>query len=137
MSKSDTLEQDMINYVMLGIAPSWAAYTEFFLSLHTADPTDAGAQNSYEAAYTGYTRSTLSRSTTALTNSATGAVDNIATVSFGPCTAGVSYVTHVGLGTSFSGTGTLLYSNALLSPVAIGAGITPSFDTSSVTISED
>jgi hypothetical protein len=137
MSKSDTLEQDMIKYLAFGMAPSWSTATEFFLSLHTADPTDAGVQSSYEAAYTGYTRSTLSRSTTALTNSATGAVVNNATVSFGACTAGVSYVTHVGLGTSFSGTGTLLESAALVSPIAIGAGITPSFDTSSLTISED
>jgi hypothetical protein len=137
MSKSDTLENDMIKFVMLGTSPSWSGATNFFLSLHTADPTDAGAQNSSEAAYTGYTRSTLSRSTTAVTNSTTGSVENKSLISFPVCTAGVSYVTHIGLGISFSGTGTLLYANPLVAPIAVGAGIAPSFDTGSLTISED
>jgi hypothetical protein len=137
MSKSDTLENDMVKFVMLGTTPSWSAVTEFFLSLHTGDPTDTGSQASFEAAYTGYTRSTLSRSTTALTNSTTGLIDNKVTVSFPVCSAGVSYVTHVGLGISFSGTGTLLYSNPLVSPMAIGAGIAPTFDTSSLTFGEE
>ena len=137
MSKSDASELDILKYVLAGIAPTWQSYSNLFLSLHTADPGEAGAQNTSEAAYGGYTRVTISRSTTAWTISGTTNGVSVIAFSFPACVTGSATVTHVGLGITFSGTGELLYSGTLSASLAISTGITPSFDTGSVTITED
>lgn len=137
MSKSDAGELDILKYVFQGVAPAWAAASNLFLSLHTADPGETGNQSTSEAAYTGYTRVTVSRSTSAWTTSTTTKCDNLAAISFPACTGSSATVTHVGIGSDFSGNGRLLYSGALSASLAVSTGITPSFDTSSVTASED
>lgn len=105
-----------------------APATEFYISLHTADPGDAGAQNTSETAYTGYARVSIARTTGGWTVTG-GAVTNDAEVAFGQCTAAPGgNITHVGLGISSSGAGTLLLSNPLDTPVAMQVGTVPIFD---------
>ena len=139
MSKSDATELDILKYVYQGVAPSWAAASNVFVSLHTADPGETGNQSTSEATYSPYTRVTVSRTTATggWTTSSTTKCDNLAAIAFPACASGSSTVTYVGVGTAFSGTGQLLYSGALTAQLIVTAGITPSFDTSSLTTTED
>lgn len=98
----------------------------FYVSLHTADPGEAGTQATSEAAYTGYARVAVVRSGAGWTISANN-VSNAAAVTFGACTAGSSSVTHFGIGTDLSGTGNLILKGAVTATLAVSAGITPSF----------
>ena len=103
-----------------------AAAGSFYVSLHTADPDEAGTQATSEAAYTGYARVAVVRSGAGWTISANN-VSNAAAVTFGACTAGSSSVTHFGIGTDLSGTGNLILKGAVTATLAVSAGITPSF----------
>lgn len=103
-----------------------AAAGSFYVSLHTADPTETGTQTSSEAAYTGYARVAVARSGAGWTVSGNN-VSNAAAVTFGACTAGSSSVTHFGIGTDVSGAGNLILKGALTATLAVSAGITPSF----------
>lgn len=103
-----------------------AAAGSFYVSLHTADPGEAGTQATSEAAYTGYARVAVARSGAGWTIS-TNNVSNAAAVTFGACTAGSSSVTHFGIGTDLSGAGNLILKGAVTATLAVSAGITPSF----------
>jgi hypothetical protein len=149
MSKSNTWESDLLKLVfnnttasLIGDATGLvgsATAGVIYLSLHTADPTDGGDQTSSEATYTGYTRISVVRTTGGWTisgNTPTQAA-NAATVTFPICIGGSNTITHVGVGTDFTGTGKLLYSGALGSPLAVSNNITPSFAAGSLVITED
>lgn len=102
-------------------------YTEFYISLHTADPGEAGSQNTSETAYTGYARISVVRDNTGWTVSGDTAT-NAADIEFGLCTASPgSNLTHVGIGTEVSGAGVLLLSAALTSSITMQVGTTPIF----------
>ena len=98
----------------------------FFISLHTADPGEAGTQTTSEATYTGYARVAVARSGAGWTISGANA-SNAAAVTFGACTAGSNTITHFGIGTDTSGAGNLVLKGALSASLAVSAGITPSF----------
>lgn len=100
--------------------------TSYWISLHTADPGEAGAQNTSETGYTGYARVEVTRDGTGWTVSGNSA-SNAAQLTFGQCTAAPDTITHVGLGKSSSGAGTLMLSNALSSSLVLAAGATPIF----------
>lgn len=107
-----------------------------YISLHTADPGEAGSQTTSETSYTGYARVAVARSGAGWTVS-TNQVINAAVITFGACTVGTPTLTHFGVGTDVSGAGTLLYSGALTSSLTIGPGITPEFAAGQLTITED
>lgn len=142
--KTDVFENDFLKLIFNGtaianIADNAAAspVTTLYVSLHTADPTDAAAsgQNTSETTYTGYARVGLARTSGAWT--ATGnSVSPVANVDFGVCTAGSATITHVGIGTASSGAGKLLYLGALFPSIAVVAGVIPRLTTAS-TITED
>jgi hypothetical protein len=113
-----------------------AAAGSLFVSLHTADPSEAGNQSTNEATYTGYARVAVARSGTGWTVTG-GAVDNAALVTFGLCTAGANTITHFGVGAESSGATLLLYKGALTAPLAVSAGITPEFAIGTLDITED
>lgn len=99
----------------------------FYLSLHTSDPGEAGTQSTNEATYTSYARVAVSRSTgfSVSGNSATLA----ALTSFPACTGGTNTITYFGIGTDSSGAGTLLFSGALNSSLSVSSGVTPQLTT--------
>jgi hypothetical protein len=103
-----------------------AAAGSFYVSLHTADPTETGNQTSSEATYTGYARVAVARSGAGWTVSGNN-VSNTAAISFGPCTAGTNIITHLGIGTDLSGTGNLVLKAPLTASLSVSSGITPSF----------
>ncbi len=101
--------------------------TGFYVSLHTADPGEAGSQNTSETSYTGYARLAITRDGSGFTVSG-GTASNTSQLTFGKCTAGPVTLTHVGLGKDISGAGTLYLSNALSTPLDLVVGGTPIFE---------
>ena len=103
-----------------------AAAGSMWISLHTADPGEAGDQTTNEATYTGYARIAIARSGAGWTVTANNA-SNAAAATFALCTAGTNTITHFGVGSASSGVGNL-YSRGLLgASLAVSNGITPSF----------
>ena len=146
MSASNAFETSLLQHIFTnaaianigdaaGLQPS-AAAGNLHISLHTADPGETGSQNTSEAAYTGYARVAVARTTGGWTV-ATGAASNAALVEFGAATAGTANVTHFGIGTAASGAGSLLFSGALTAPLAISTGITPSFAIGALSVTAD
>jgi hypothetical protein len=101
--------------------------TNLYISLHTASPGETGDQTTNETAYTGYARVAVARTTSGWTVT-NGSCVNDAEIAFAICTASPgSAISHVGVGLSSSGAGTLLISNALDASVTMQVGTTPIF----------
>ncbi len=142
--KTDVFENDFLKLLFQGTAianiadnASASPLTNLYLSLHTADPTDAVAsgQSTNETTYTGYARVAVARTSGGWT--VTGnSVSPVATISFGTCTAGTATITHVGIGTASSGTGKMLMTGALSPSISVASGVVPQITTAS-TITED
>jgi len=108
----------------------------FFISLHTADPGEAGTQTTSEATYTGYARATVARSAGGFTITTNNAA-NAAAVTYAACTAGSNTITHFGIGSDVSGVGNLFFKGALNASLAVSAGITPSFASGELDVNLD
>lgn len=106
--------------------------TSIFETLHTADPS-SGNQTTSEATYTSYARVGVARTTGGWSSTA-GVVTNVATISFPSCTGGSNTITHVGVGTLTSGTGSLWLGGVLTSSLAVSSGIQPQFAASGLSI---
>lgn len=107
----------------------------FYLSLHTADPGEAGDQTTNEIAYTSYARVAVARSGSGFT--VTGnSVSPAANVDFPAGTGGSGTATHFGIGTASSGAGVLLYKGTVTPNIVCGNGITPRLTTATA-ITED
>jgi len=119
MSKSNAFENDWLKLIFQATAIANIAdnagtspLTNLYVSLHTADPGEGGSQTTSEAAYTGYARVAVARTSGGWTVTA-NAVENAAAITFGQCTAGSETLTHFAVGTSASGAGKILYSGNL------------------------
>jgi hypothetical protein len=108
----------------------------FYISLHTADPTDAGTQTSSETAYTNYARVSVARSTAGW-SVASGVADNDATITFPQGGASGSTLTHFGIGSDTSGTGNLFMWGALTASLAVSNLVTPSFAAGALDVTLD
>lgn len=130
------------NHAGIGDATGLVASTSagvFYISLHTADPGETGNQTSNEADYTSYARVSVARSTSgwSVTTADPASVANDAAVTFPAATGGSNTITHFGVGTDASGTGTLLFSGALDSSLAVSSGITPEFAIGALAVTLD
>ena len=106
-----------------------------YLSLHTADPGEAGDQTTNETSYTSYARVAVARSGAGFT--VTGnSVSPAANVDFPACTGGSATITHFGIGTASSGAGVLLYSGTVTANISVSSGVTPRLTTASA-VTED
>lgn len=112
-----------------------APLTALFVSLHTADPTAAGTQNSSEAAYTGYARVSVARTTGGWSITAE-TISNVGAVTFPASTSGPEVETWFGIGVAASGATELLYAGPLTASLTVNNGITPSFGAGALTIVE-
>jgi hypothetical protein len=142
MSKGDTFENDFLRLIFNATAianladnAATSPNTQLFVSLHTADPGEAGSQSTSETTYTGYARVAVARTTAGWTVT-TNSVSPVANIVFGNCTAGTATITHFGVGTATTGTGKLLYKGTVVPSIAVSAGVTPTLTTAS-TITED
>ena len=108
----------------------------FYISLHTADPGEAGSQTTNEVAYTSYARVAVARTAGGWTRSVS-TVSNTALVQFPQATGGTATATHFGIGTDSSGAGNLLLKGALNSSLSISNGIQPQFAAGALTATVD
>ena len=113
-----------------------AAAGSFYISLHTADPGEAGDQSTSEASYTGYARVAVNRTAGGWTRTVS-TMANTALVQFAQCTGGSATVTHFGIGTDSTGAGNLLLKGALTSSLSISNGIQPQFAAGAMTATVD
>lgn len=142
MSKGNTFENDLLKLIFNATAianmadnAATSPLTNLYVSLHTADPGEAGDQTTSETSYTSYARVAVARTSGGWTVTA-NSVSPAATVSFPACTGGTATITYVGVGTASSGAGKLLYSGAVSPNISIATGVTPSLTTASA-ITED
>lgn len=139
MSLSDTAESDWLkllfqntNWALLGDATGLRGSTtagSLFAGLSTGTLSDTSTQTSTEAAYTGYARVAVARSSAGWTLSGTSPTQmaNAASITFGACTAGSETETNFVIGRDSSGAGEAVYYGVLTASLAVSAGITPSY----------
>jgi hypothetical protein len=111
MSATNAFETSLLQHIFQNAAianigdatglPASATAGSLYVSLHTADPGEAGAQNTSEAAYTGYARQAVARSGS------------------GWVVSGSATITHFGIGTASSGAGNLLFKGALTASISV------------------
>ncbi len=133
MSFGNTFETELLALILNGTAIANIAdnaddspLTNLYVSLHTADPGEAGSQTTSEADYTSYARVAVARTSGGWTV-ADGEFENAAEIAFPAATGGSSDVTHFAIGTASNGTGKVLMRGALGALRAISDGITPRF----------
>jgi hypothetical protein len=145
MSKSNAWETDLLNLLfnntnaaLIGDATGLRGSTtagSLYLSLHTADPGEAGDQTTSEVTYTSYARVAVARTSGGFTVSG-NAVSLAANASFPAGTGGSGTAAYWGLGTAASGTGKLLYKGAISPTIATGNSVTPILNAGTI-VTED
>ena len=142
MSKTNNWENSILLLLFNATAVSNVAdnaaaspLTNLYVSLHTADPGEAGSQTTNECTYGSYARVAVARSGSGWTVTA-NSVSPAAAINFPEATSGTNTATHFGVGSLSSGAGVLYYKGAISPNVAISAGVTPSLTTATA-ITED
>ena len=130
MSKSNYLELAMVDLV-LGAA-AFSAPATVYVSLHTADPTDAGTGT--EASGGSYARKSVTNNSTNFPSG--NPKSNGTAITFATPSAGWGTVTHFGIWDASSG-GNLLYYGALGTSKTINSGDTVSFAIGALVVTED
>lgn len=145
MSKSNSCENNFLKLLFnnttwanigdaTGIVGSGTAGS-LYVSLHTADPGEAGDQTTSECTYTSYARVAVARSGAGWV--VTGnSVSPAAAITFPAGTGGSGTATHFGVGRASTGAGELLYSGTVSPNIVTGNGITPQLSTATA-ITED
>lgn len=142
MSKGNTFENDWLKLVFNATAIANMAdnaasspLTNLYVSLHTADPGEAGDQTTSEATYTSYARVAVARTSGGWTVTA-NSVSPVANISFPACTGSTNTITHFAVGTASSGAGKVLYKGTVTPNISVSSGVTPILTTAS-TVTED
>jgi hypothetical protein len=143
MSKGNTFENDLLKLIfnataIANIADNAASspLTSLYISLHTADPGEAGDQTANEISYTGYARVGVARTTGGFTVT-NNSVSPVANIDFGQMTAGAGgTVTHWAVGVAVSGATKVLYKGTVAPNIVVSNGVTPRLTTAS-TVTED
>lgn len=144
--KSDTFENDILKLIFNATAIANIAdnavtspLTNLYVSLHTADPTDAGLQTASEATYTSYARVAVARTVggwTVATATGVTTAKPVAAITFPAATGGSSAITHFAIGTAASGGGKVLYAGTVSPTITVTQGITPQL-TTNTSVTED
>jgi len=142
MSKSNAFENSLLKLIfnataIANLADNAASspLTNLYVSLHTADPGEAGDQSTSEVSYTSYARVAVARTTGGWTVT-NNSVSPVANIDFPAATGGTATVTYFGVGSASSGAGVLYYSGTVTPSISISSGVTPRLTTAS-TITED
>lgn len=139
--KANYLSNGLLNAIFAGTLlanllqnASASPLTQFYISLHTADPGPAGTQATSEISYTGYARVAINRDNTSAgwTVSSAESVSPQANIIFPVCTGGSSPVAgYWGIGEAGSGAGNLLYSGPISPSITVSLGVQPELTTAS------
>jgi len=142
MSKSNAFENALLQLIfnataIANLADNAASspLTNLYVSLHTADPGEAGTQSTSEATYTGYARVAVARTSGGWTVTA-NSVSPVANIDFPIATGGTNTITYFGVGSASSGAGVLYYSGTVTPNISVVNGVIPRLRTTS-TITED
>jgi hypothetical protein len=142
MSKSNAFETALLQLIFNATAiadlaenDATSPATNLHVSLHTADPGEAGTQSTNEIAYTSYARVAVARTAGGWTVSG-NTVQPAANIDFPAGTGGSGTATHFGIGVASSGAGVLLYKGAITPNIVCGDGVTPRLTTATA-ITED
>lgn len=137
MSISDATELDIIKYVFNATAPAWAGNTNHYFHLHTTDPGESGDSTSgTPAAYTGYARPAIVRTTSGFT--AANPTANVAAINTGAMSGGTGLSAAYGsIVVAVSGTSQIIASGAITPTIVVSTGVTPSFAAGAITFSLD
>jgi hypothetical protein len=138
MSIADVTESAIL--ALIFNATTWANYainasaspeTNIIIAGHTADPGDAGAQNTTELAYTSYARVNVARTSGGWTVAGTAPTQAtpVAAINFPAGTGGSGTMTHFSTGKSGGGASAILFSGTVTPNIVCGNGITPSLST--------
>lgn len=129
---SNYLENALLDHVLGNTAYSAPATT--YISLHTSDPGDTGAN---EVSGNSYARVSATNNTTNWPNASSGSKSNGTTFTFPAATgAGWGTVSHFGIWDA-SSAGNNLFSGSLSASQSVPAGVTASFNSSTMTITLD
>jgi hypothetical protein len=139
--KGSTFDNDLLKLILNGVGiagiadnTATAPLTSLYASLHTADPGAGGSQTTSEAAYTGYTRMAVLRTSAGFTVS--GATATLtASVVFPTATGGSETETFAAVGTALTGTGKILYRGPITPSLSVTTNVAPQL-TSGTTITE-
>ena len=123
---SNYLELKFLDH-FLGTA-STSAPSTVYLSLHTADPTDAGSGAEVSTSSSGYVRKAI-----AFSAASSGSATNSGAVEFDTATSSWGTITHIGIWDA-SSSGNLLFYGALSASKAIASGDIFKVNASGVTI---
>lgn len=135
MSKSNTFENELLLHIFnnadipnigdaAGLQNSVAAGS-LYLSLHTADPGEAGSATTNEISYTGYARQAVARSSAGFTVSG-NTVTLTSNVDFPEMTGGTGgTVTHFSVVKELTGASVILYSGTATPNILISTGVIP------------
>lgn len=145
MSKPNAFETALLNLVFanqnianIGDATGLRGSTtagSLYVSLHTADPGEAGDQSTNEISYTGYSRVAVSRSGGFTVSG--NQVNPAAAVNFGQMTGGTGgTATHFGIGVASAGATLLLYKGAITPTISVTNGVSPQL-TTGTNVTED
>lgn len=148
MSKTNSWETDVIallfnntDAALIGDAAGLqnsAVAGSFYISLHTADPGEAGDQTTSETSYGSYARQAVARASGAGGWTCTvGQAQNVTVINFPQASSGTATITHFGIGTALSGVGKLLYKGTLTPNIAVSTGVTPQIPALGITVTED
>jgi hypothetical protein len=142
MSKSNAFENSLLRLIFNATAianladnASASPLTNLFVSLHSADPGEAGNQSTSEATYTSYARVALARTSGGWTVTA-NSVSPVANIDFPAATGGTETLSYFGVGTASTGSGVLYYSGTITPNIAVSSGVIPRLTTAS-TITEE
>lgn len=132
MSLGDTFENDNLKLWFNGTAIANIAdnaasspLTNLYVALHTADPGEAGNQSTSEAAYTGYARVAVARTSGGWVVTSSS-VSPAANIDFPECTASPgSDLTYWSIGVASSGATKMLGSGALSAAITMAVGTIP------------
>src|SRR6266576_6669806 len=137
MSFSNVTESAIL--VLIFNATAWANYadnaastpqTNIAVALHTADPGEAGAQNTSEATYTSYARVNVARTSGGWTETS-GSVSPVADITFPTGIGGSGTITHFSTGKTGGGASAILMSGTVTPNIVSGNGAIPTLTTAS------
>jgi hypothetical protein len=139
-AKGNTFENELLEHILnnadianIGDATGLRGSTtpgSLYVSLHTANPGEAGDQTTSEIAYTGYARQGIVRTGAAWTVTANSA-SPASNIDFPEMTGGAGgTVTYFAVGTSVSGAGKVLYYGTVSPNISVTTGVIPRLTTS-------
>jgi hypothetical protein len=146
MSKSNTFENDWLKLIFQATAianicdnAASSPLTNLYIALHTADPGEAGTQDTSEctvAQYNSYARVAVARTSGGWTVT-NNSVSPAATIAFAAMASGTgTTATHWSVGVAASGATKILYSGTITPNIVIAAGVTPQLTTATA-VTED